>query len=71
MREHIAWSLRYLAGMAGQHTARTNAAEGSASLRERRRIHEDTHAYLQTARMTDLADAQGVRRDEHGAEHTL
>ena len=61
MHQHIAWTLRYLAGMAGQHTARTNAAEGGATLRERRH-EQDTDAYLQAARLTGLADEPGARR---------
>jgi hypothetical protein len=73
MQQHIAWTLRYLAGwrLADQHTARTNAAEGSATLRERRHDQEDADAYLHSARLTDVADEPGTRSDEHGADHAL
>ena len=71
MHQHIAWTMRYLAGLAGQHTARTNAAEGSATLRDRRREQDDATAYLRAAGLTSVADMPGVRRDEQRVEHAL
>jgi len=47
MRQRIAQTLRDLARVTGQHTARTNAAEGSATLRKRRQDQEHVDEYLQ------------------------
>ena len=71
MQRHIAWTLRYLVGLSGQHKARENAAEGSATLRDRRHEQEDADAYLQAARLTGLADEPEARRNEYRADHTL
>jgi len=78
MQQHIAWTLRYLAGWkpadwkpVGQHTARTNAAEGSATLRHRRHDQEDADAYLHATRLTALDDEPGTGRNEHRADRSL
>ncbi len=47
MHQRVAQTLRYLAGLINQQTARTNAAEGSATLRKRRQDQEHVDEYLQ------------------------
>ena len=73
MRQHIAWTLRYLAGwkFSDQHPARTNAAEGSASLRQRRHAREDADAYLRAARLAGHADERETRRTKNRADDAL
>ena len=46
MLQRLVRTPRYVARFLTQHTARTNAAEGSASLRERRQEQEDVDEYL-------------------------
>ncbi len=46
MHQRIAQTLRYLARLSNQHTARANAAEGSATLRKRRQDQEHVNEYL-------------------------
>ena len=46
MRQRLARTSRYLAGLVNQQAARTNAAEGSAVLRRRRQDQEDVDEYL-------------------------
>ena len=57
MHQRIAQSLRYLARLTSQHTARTNAAEGSATLRKRRHDQEHVDEYLQGRLLTFPIDA--------------
>ena len=71
MQQHIAWTLRYLAGLSGQVTARTNAAEASATLRDRRHDQEDAEAYLHAVRRTALTDAPRARRAQPRDDHPL
>jgi hypothetical protein len=52
MHQRIAQTLRDLATLAGQHTARRNAAEGSAALRKRRHDQEHVDEYLQGRLLT-------------------
>jgi hypothetical protein len=52
MHETIARTMRYLARLTNQHTARTNAAEGSATLRRRRHDQEQVDDYLQGRTLT-------------------
>ena len=47
MHQRVAQTLRYLAGLINQQTARSNAAEGSATLRKRRQDQENVDEYLQ------------------------
>jgi len=77
----IARTLRYLANRyladpgraerdsSNQNTARTNAAEASATLGERRRDHDDVEAYLQARRLNHPEGNAGTGRDGHGTEH--
>jgi len=55
MHQRVAQPLRYLATFINQRTARTNAAEGSATLRKRRHDKEHVDEYLQS-RAPDLSD---------------
>ena len=52
MHQRIAQTLRYLARLINQTTARSNAAEGSATLRKRRHDQEDVDEYLQGRLLT-------------------
>ena len=57
MNQRIAQALRYLSRLTDdQHTARANAAEGSATLRKRRQDQEDVDEYLARSRPSDNAD---------------
>ena len=56
MRYRVARTQRYLARLISPQTARTNAAEGSATLRERRRDREDVEEYLK-GRAAGLSDS--------------
>jgi hypothetical protein len=73
MRQHIARTLRYLAGwkISDQRPARTNAAQGSATLRERRHAWEDADAYLHAARLADHADEPETRRTKNRPDGAL
>lgn len=51
---------RTLRHLANQDTARTNAAEASAELRERRHEQEDVDAYLQARPWTYTTDARAA-----------
>lgn len=61
--------LRLLVGrrLANQGIARSNAADASATLRERRHDHEAVEAYLKARRLTDATDDTGTRRQGDGA----
>lgn len=65
MRQRVARTSRYLAGLVNQQAARTNAAEGSAVLRRRRQDQEDVEEYLQGRFPT--VPAAGSRTGERGA----
>lgn len=52
MHQRIAQTLRYFATLTGQLTARSNAAEGSATLRKRRHDQEDADEYLRGRLLT-------------------
>lgn len=52
MHQRVAQTLRYLARLMNQQTARTNAAEGSAALRKRRQEQEHVDEYLQGRLLT-------------------
>ena len=52
MDQNIAQTLRYLARLINQHTARTNAAEGSATLRKRRHDQEHVDEHLRGPLLT-------------------
>lgn len=79
----LARTLRYLAhryqadpgradrDSSNQNTARTNAADASATLRNRRRDHDDVEAYLQARRLRHPEGSAGTGRDGHGTEHAL
>ena len=56
MQQRIAQTLRYLAGLINQQTARTNAAEASATIRERRHDQERVDRYLHARLLTLSAD---------------
>jgi hypothetical protein len=72
MHQRIALTLRLLARLTNQHTARANAAEGSATLRRRRLDQQQVDEYLQGRILVSTpADPQEEGRDEHGVEHTL
>ena len=72
MHQRIAQTLRYLARLINQHTARTNAAEGSATLRKRRHDQEQVDEYLQGRHLTlPIAEAKKGERGEHRARHHL
>ncbi|GAB3256807.1 hypothetical protein GCM10027448_25920 [Nocardioides dilutus] len=58
MRQRITHTLRYLARLTGQHTARTNAAEGCATLRKRRQDQQHVDEYLQGQLLTLSAEAK-------------
>jgi hypothetical protein len=68
MRQRIAQTLRYLARLTGQHTARTNAAEGSATLRKRRQDQEHVDEYLQGQLLTIPGETTTGERGVHQAE---
>lgn len=53
---------RTLRRLANQDTARSNAAEASATLRRRRHEQEDVDAYLQALDSADPTAAQSSRR---------
>ena len=81
MQPLLARTLRYLANryladpgraqrdQANQNTARTNAAEASATLRRRRRDHDDVEAYLQARRLSHPAGNAETGLDGHGADN--
>ncbi len=72
MHKGIARTLRYLARLTNQQIARTNAAEGSATLRRRRQDQELVDEYLRGRILTPPADhTESGRRGEHGLERTL
>jgi len=48
--------------LAGQDLARANAAEASATLRQRRHEHEDVDAYLKAWHSTNARDDEGARQ---------
>lgn len=64
MHRRIALTLRHLARLTGQHTARTNAAEGSATLRQRRHDQEQVDEYLQGLLTVPRSEA----REGHATE---
>lgn len=78
----LARTLRYLANRylsdphnadrdgSSQKTARTNAAEASATLRKRRCDHEDVEAYLQAQRLSTTPDPEG-EPEGHATEHAV
>lgn len=81
--QRLARTLRYLASryladpdrtdrlQSNQTIARTNAAEASATLRERRREQEDVDAYLRARRLTRPAEDTETSRGGQGAGHAL
>ena len=72
MHQRIARTLLYLARLTDQHTARTNAAEGSAILRKRRHDQEHVDEYLRGRLLTfPIGEIKMAGRGEHGAEHTV
>jgi hypothetical protein len=72
MHERVARTLNYLARLTSQHTARTNAAEGSATLRRRRHDQEHVDEYLQGRLLVlPAAETEAGQRGEHGVEHAL
>ena len=72
MQKRVAHAMRYLAGLLSQQTARTNAAEGSATLRKRREVHDDVQRYLQE-RAAGLSSRETKEREQAvcQAEHNL
>ncbi len=46
MRQRVSRTLRYLARLISQETARANALEGSATLRKQRQDQEEVDEYL-------------------------
>ena len=73
MHQRIARTMRYLARLIiNPHTARNNAAEGSATLRQRRLDQEYVDEYLQGRLLIfPLGETKNAERVEHGAEHIL
>ena len=72
MHQRIAQTLRYLARPMSQHTARTNAAEGSTTLRKRRHEQELVDEYLQGRVLTfPMREIKEGERGVHQAEHNL
>jgi hypothetical protein len=72
MHETITRTLRYLARLTNQHTARTNAAEGSATLRRRRHDQEQVDEYLQGRALTALAsETEAGQRGDNAVETAL
>lgn len=67
MHQRIVQILRYLGLPVSQHTARTNAADGSATLRRRRHDQEQVDAYLQGRLLT--FPASETTRDERGVSY--
>lgn len=47
MRQRVPRTLRYLARLISQETARSNASEGSATLRRQRQEQDEVDEYLQ------------------------
>ena len=54
-----------------QNTARSNAAEASATLQERRRDRDDVEAYLHAWRLSQPSRTQATESGEPGSEHAL
>lgn len=52
---------RAVMDLIGQQTARTNAAEASAQLRERRHEREEVDAYLRAAHEAEVSAARSYR----------
>ena len=72
MHQRIAQTLRALAMRTGQHTARANAAEGSATLRKRRHDQEHVDEYLQGRLLTfPNGETRKGEPGEHQAEYIL
>ena len=73
MHQRIARTLRYVARLiVNPDTARTNAAEGSATLAERRQDQERVEEYLQGRLLTfPNRETRKGERGEHGVEHTV
>ena len=72
MHQRVAQTLRYLARLINQQTARTNAAEGTATLRKRRHDQEDVDEYLQGRLLTcPIGQTKKGDRGAHQAEHNL
>jgi hypothetical protein len=72
MHETITRALRYLARLTNQHTARTNAAEGSATLRRRRHDREHVDEYLQGRTLTvPAAETEAGQRGDNAIETAL
>ena len=73
MHQRIARTLRYLARrIIDPDTARANAAEGSATLRERRHDQEHVDEYLQGRLLIfPLGKTKNGEHVEHRAEHIL
>lgn len=72
MHQRIAQTLRYLASLINQQTARTNAAEGSATIRQRRHDQERVDRYLHGRLLTFSTDETvTVEPGELEARHIL
>lgn len=72
MHQRVAQTLRYLARPINQQTARTNAAEGSATLRKRRQDQEHVDEYLQGRLLTlPIGETKKGERGAHRGEHNL
>jgi hypothetical protein len=70
--QRIVAKLRLLVGrrLANQDIARANAADASATLRERRHEQEDVDTYLRARRLIDATEGTG-RRQGDGAERAV
>lgn len=70
MHQRVAQTLRYLAGLINQQTARSNAAEGSATLRKKRQDQEHVDKYLK-GRLATFPTGQSKKgtRGAHQGEH--
>ena len=73
MKQRIARTLRYLATLAiDEQTAQTNAAEGSATLAERRQDQARVDEYLQGRLLTfPVGETKRAGRGGHGVEHRV